>query len=281
MRPPSDLRVKAAVMLLAVSLTPCWAQQNAAQHDSPEVADNGESEPLAQVGRTIEDFTLPDYLGKEHSLSEFSEANVIVIAFLGTECPLAKVYAAQLAALSEKYSSAQVAFLGIHSNVQDTPSELGHFARNHGITFPLLKDPGNRIADRFAAQRTPEVFVLDRDRIVRYWGRIDDQFGVGYARPAVTENYLVAAIDEMIAGKPVTKPQTEPVGCHIGRVTEVGATGDITYTNQISRLIQRRCLECHRDGGIAPFAMQSYESVSGWAETMCEVVEDDRIQSAW
>ena len=235
------------------------------------------AEDDARLGRQVDDFVLQDYLGAQHSLRDYADRGIIVVTFLGTECPLAKVYGAQLEGLADKYNHRGVTFIGINSNQQDTPTELGHYARKHGIEFPLLKDPGNRIADQFDAKRTPEVFVLDRQRKVRYLGRIDDQFGVGYARPDATRNHLTQAIDEMLAGKPVTVPSTEAVGCHIGRVTRTAPTGNITYAKQISRLVQRHCVECHRDDGIASFALQRYEDVAAWAETICEVVQDQRM----
>ena len=225
----------------------------------------------------VTSFELNDYLGAPYSLKDFRESRVVVIAFLGTECPLAKVYGAQLQGVSDKFRDRELTVLGINSNQQDTPTEIGHYARDHQINFPLLKDPGNRVADQFGAKRTPEVFVLDDQRKIRYHGRIDDQFGVGYARPGPTNNYLVRAIEELLAGKPVSTPRTEPVGCHIGRVNRAKPTGDITYSNQISRLIQRHCVECHREGGIAPFALQNYDDVAAWAETLCEVVQDTRM----
>ncbi|HMO87344.1 MAG TPA: redoxin domain-containing protein, partial [Lacipirellulaceae bacterium] len=70
---------------------------------------------------------------------------------------------------------------------QDTLQEIAAFARRHGIEFPILKDPGARVADLFGATRTPEAFVLDGQRVVRYRGRIDDQYGVGAARNHATQ----------------------------------------------------------------------------------------------
>ncbi|MEM9657419.1 MAG: redoxin domain-containing protein, partial [Planctomycetota bacterium] len=131
------------------------------------------------IGRHIEDFTLPDYLGREHTLSEVEGDDLIVVAFLGTECPLAKLYAGRLQSLADAYADQGVAFLAVASNVQDSLTEIAAYARRHGIEFPVLKDRGNRVADLLGAERTPEVFLLDRDRTVRYRGRIDDQFVVG------------------------------------------------------------------------------------------------------
>ena len=84
----------------------------------------------------------------------------------------------------------------------------------------FLKDVGNELADRLGVERTPEVFVLDADRVVRYRGRVDDQFGFGVHRPAPTRRDLAAALDDLLAGRPVATPRTEPVGCRIGRVAK-------------------------------------------------------------
>ena len=225
----------------------------------------------------VADFELNDYLGTSYALNDFRESPVVVIAFLGTECPLAKVYGTQLQNLADRFEDRGVVVLGINSNQQDTPTEIGRYAQDHQITFPLLKDPGNRIADQLGAKRTPEVFVLDQRRAIRYQGRIDDQFGVGYARPGPKNNYLLRAIEELLMGSPVSTAKTDAVGCHIGRVNRVTPHGSITYSSQVSRLIQRHCVECHRDQGIAPFALQDYDDVAAWAETLCEVVADKRM----
>src|SRR5688572_29764388 len=113
------------------------------------------------LGRQMDDFQLDDYLGTQHSLNELAGKKAVVIAFLGVECPLAKLYGPRLAELAAEYEPQGVAFLGIDSNRQDTLLEMGHYARQHKIDFPLLKDPGNAVADQFGARRTPEVFVLD------------------------------------------------------------------------------------------------------------------------
>jgi peroxiredoxin len=142
----------------------------------------------APVGRAIADFTLHDYLGAKHSLGDWRDKKAVVIAFLGIECPLAKQYGSRLAELATKYEPQGVAFVGIDANQQDSLAEIAHYAREHKIDFPILKDPGNALADQCGAERTPEVFVVDANRVVRYWGRIDDQYGVGYARPAATKS---------------------------------------------------------------------------------------------
>ncbi len=229
------------------------------------------------IGRQIGDFTLQDYLGAKHTLSEWEDKPALVVVFLGTECPLARLYGPRLVELAEHYSPQGVQFIGVNSNQQDTLLEIAHYARVHKIEFPLLKDAGNRIADQFGAVRTPEAFVLDEGRVVRYWGRIDDQYGVGYSRANWTTSELATALDELLAGKPVSTPITEAVGCHIGRIHRKPPQGDITYSRQISRLLQKHCVRCHRPGQIAPFSLTNYDEVIGWAETICEVMDDGRM----
>jgi peroxiredoxin/mono/diheme cytochrome c family protein len=229
------------------------------------------------VEQAIASFKLHDYQGKEWALADFARAKVIVVAFLGTDCPLANRYADRLAELAKEYGPRNVAFLAIDSNQQDSLVQMAHMAKIHRMDFPFLKDPGNVIADRFGAKRTPEICVLDADRKIRYRGRVDDQFGIGYARPAPKERDLVRALDELLASKPITRPETELSGCFIGRVQREAPHGDITYTKHIARLLQARCVICHREGGMGPFALTSYKDAAAWAETIGEVVHSRRM----
>ncbi|HEY4307851.1 MAG TPA: redoxin domain-containing protein [Pirellulales bacterium] len=228
----------------------------------------------------MENFSLPDFHGQPHSLDEY-QGKLVVVAFLGVDCPLAKNYALRLRDLAAEFESQGVAFVGIDSNVQDSLTEIATYALVHGVTFPVLKDNNNVIADRLGAERTPEVFLLDRARVIRYWGRIDDQYGfktgAGYVKPKLTERNLADAISEVLAGNQVTRPVVKAAGCFIGRVSKKPPHGDVTYTNQIARILQNRCVECHRTDEVAPFSLTSYEEVAAWAETIREVVQQGRM----
>jgi peroxiredoxin len=227
--------------------------------------------------RVIADFTLRDYRGAERSLREFADRKLVVIAFVGTECPLARLYGTRCGELARQYEPRGVAFIGISSNQQDSVTALGHFAREHKIDFPILKDVNNVVADRFGAERTPEVFVLDGERKIRYRGRVDDQYGIGYNRPKAEHRYLRDALDRLLAGKPVSASVTEAEGCFIGRVQQPARDGPITYCKQIAPILQRRCIECHHQGAIGPFPLTSYEDTVAWAQTIREVVKKNRM----
>jgi peroxiredoxin len=229
------------------------------------------------VGKQVAPFELKDFGGKTHRLADLADKQAVVIVFLGTECPLAKLYAPRLAQLAERYADSNVAFLGINSNQQDSLSELAAYHKTHGLNFPLLKDLNNVIADQMGAQRTPEAFLLDKDRTIRYWGRIDDQYVVGRQRDKATRHDLANAIDQLLAGKPIEVATTEAPGCYIGRVHEPVADSDVTYTKHIAPILNKSCVECHREGEIAPFSLTSYDEVVGWAETIAEVVREQRM----
>ncbi len=242
---------------------------------------------LADPGQAtaISDFTLKDFRGKSHSLSDFVDQRLVVVAFLGTECPLAKLYGKRLAEMQADYDQAhpgEVAFLGVMSNRQDAITEIAAYARIHKIAFPLLKDLNHPVADQFGANRTPQAFLLgpvsdDGSRRVLYQGRIDDQYGIGYVNEKPRRRDLAIAVDEALAGKPVSQPSAEAVGCIIGRKRKADPDAEVTYCNQIASILQKRCVQCHRDGEIAPFALTDFDEVVGWAEMIQEVVQDRRM----
>jgi peroxiredoxin/mono/diheme cytochrome c family protein len=250
----------ASVLIAVAILVPCAKAEN-----------------NAALGRKVDNFKLQEYRGAEHALQDLAGGRATVIAFLGTECPLAKLYGPRLAELAEKYASQGVAFVGIDANRQDSLSEMAAYARTAGIKFPLLKDTGNVVADAIGAARTPEVFVLDRDHVVRYSGRIDDRYGIGYIRDKVAHDYLATVLDELLAGNPVATAHVDAVGCLIGRTHEPKAGSDVTYSKQVARIMQEHCVSCHRPGEIAPFALTDYSEVAGWADTIAEVVRERRM----
>lgn len=232
------------------------------------------------IGKKADNFSLPDYRGKVHSLSDYKD-KLVVLAFVGTECPLAKTYAPRLKSLAAEFEKQGVVFLGMDANQQDSLTEIGAYARVHEIAFPILKDNNNEIADKLGAVRTPEVFLLDKNHVVRYWGRIDDQYGfktgAGYVKPKLNQRNLAEAIDQVLAGKEVSNPVVKADGCFIGRVAKAKPHGDVTYSKQIARIMEARCVECHRSGEVAPFTLGSYDDVVGWGETIREVVQEGRM----
>jgi peroxiredoxin len=229
------------------------------------------------LGRKITDFTLKDTNGHDVSLSDFRQKKAVVVIFAGTECPVNNQYMARMDQLHKAYASQEVQFLIINSNCQDTAEQVAEHAKKYAIPFPVLKDEDNHVADQFGAQRTPEAFILDAEGKVCYQGRIDDQFGILYQRPAPTRRDLALALDEVLADKPVSVPFTTVFGCVIGRVPKPKVAGSITFSKQVARILQKNCQECHRPGQIGPMSLLSYDDASSWAETIREVIQQGRM----
>ena len=182
----------------------------------------------------------------------------MVVAFLGTECPLAKLYAPRLVELAAEFKDRGVAFVGIDSNQQDSVTELAHYAKEHKVEFPLLKDAGNTIADQFGAVRTPEVFLLDSDRMVRYWGRIDDQYGFQESGVGLSARRADAPRSGRGPGRSAGRQARQPGqrGQHRAAASAASkqpvANSEVTYTKHIATIFNANCVYCHRAGQIAP-----------------------------
>src|SRR5260221_7653885 len=102
-----------------------------------------------RIGARVADFTLCDHRGQAYRLGDTTDRKLIVVVFLGVDCPLARLYGPRLAELARAYEGRGVAVLGIHANAHESPADLSRYAREHQIGFPLLYDPGNIVADRF------------------------------------------------------------------------------------------------------------------------------------
>ena len=238
----------------------------------------GSEKAPSRLGAPVPEFSLKDFRGKNHSLSEYNSSPVVVLAVVGTECPLAKQYAVKLQKMADAYSDRGVTVLAIDANRQDALSEIAAFAKSNSLTFPILKDLNQEVVNGLQATRTPEVFVLDKQRVVRYRGRVDDQYAVGGKfRKSPSREDLKIAIDEVLEGKAVSVPETPSMGCLISRSREPDRNATVTYSNQIARILQKNCVECHRPGEIAPFSLTDYHEVAGWADMIVEVTQSHQM----
>ena len=168
------------------------------------------------TGSRAPDFSLPAAAGGATTTlsQELARHRLTVLMFIATRCPFSNAYNGRMEKLSSDYASRNVAFIGINSNEGEPAAAVVEHARTHGLTFPILKDGGSRVADLYGAQRTPEVFVLDGSGAVRYHGRIDESAD----NPSgVRSPDLRNALDALLAGGPVPVAETKAFGCSIKR----------------------------------------------------------------
>jgi len=165
------------------------------------------------IGATIEDFKLPDPDGKEHSLNSLKGKNGSVLIFISVQCPISNAYNERMEKLAQDYGSRGVTIIGINANnTEPADAVKAHAAEKH-LTFPILKDPGNKIADRLGATRTPEAYFLDANNRLLYHGRIDNNKD----ESQIESRDLREALDAALAGKPIQKTTATAFGCTIKR----------------------------------------------------------------
>ncbi len=249
--------------LILLAVWSCWNVAGASGQD-------------AEAGK-IRVIQLMSLEGKPVSVEPQEDQQWTVLCFTGVECPLAKLYAPRLVQLAAEFAEQNVRFIGLNSNQQDSAAEFAEFVTRNEIPFVCCKDLDNVIADRFEVTRTPEVIVLDHRLEVRYRGRVDDQYLPGISRAQPQRQDLRIALQELISGRAISVARTEPEGCLIGRVKTPVADAEVTYANQVSRILQANCVECHREGEIGPFVLNDYDEVVGWAEMIVETIEDGRM----
>jgi peroxiredoxin len=169
------------------------------------------------IGAKVPEFSAKDVNDRTHTLSDFRSKKAIVVVFVGTECPISNLYILTLTEMHQKYAPKGVQILAINSNDHDSYAEVVAHAKERTLPYPVLKDTGHTAADALGARRTPEAFVLDSEFVIRYNGRIDDQYGYSYRRASPSKTELRDAVEDILAGRPVATPRSEVQGCVIGR----------------------------------------------------------------
>jgi peroxiredoxin len=175
-------------------------------------------EARAEVGSAAPDFVLANVYGKPYSLSEF-RGQVVVIDFNSVRCPWSLGFDAEHRRLWREYAPQGVQFLAINSNHNDTLAEVRLHQIGKDLTFPQLKDYGNRVADVYQARTTPHVYIVDAEGVLVYAGQPCDR-GAGAAEPDARSNNISEILDALVAGEDVEPRQTAPWGCTVKRVSD-------------------------------------------------------------
>jgi len=159
---------------------------------------------------------LPGVDGKNYSTSSFRDKQVLVIVFFGNGCPTCKAAEERLIAIQRDYGEKGVQVLLVNSNNSslsppDTFTAMSKRAQENKYNFPYIKDEDRKLARSFGAVTTPHAFLLDRDRKLRYRGRIDNARQVS----RVTIHDVKNALDDLLSSREVAVPETQSFGCSI------------------------------------------------------------------
>jgi len=232
----------------------------------------------AGVGRQVEDleFTLRD--GRRLKLSDVSGSRGLVVAMTSSTCPVSKRYAPTLSRLQRELADAGIGLLLVNPFSSEKGQNVEAFLADNGLEAPYVGEGGRLLATALRASSTTEALLLDANRTLIYRGAVDDQHGLGYRREAPRLEYLREAVAAMLGGARPRVAATEAPGCELDLPAEKRArAAGVTYYKDVARIIQQNCLQCHRDGGIAPFALDDIASVMDRAKTIRRVVEQGHM----
>lgn len=218
-----------------------------------------------QPGERVDNFRLLDQRGTSHELYYLSDMPVIVLAAQQNGCSASREAAPQLQALHDQYASRGVAVRMFNSTSGATRESVTQEMSQPGVTLPVLLDPTQLVGESLGATRAGEVFVIN----TKDWT-------LAYRGPA---SHVQEAVDATLAGTKLKHSKMRVRGCSV-RLPEYKrdrAHARISYEHTIAPMLQAKCVTCHREGGIAPWAMNSYEMVKGFSPMIREVLRTERM----
>ncbi|MFN0054248.1 MAG: redoxin domain-containing protein [Planctomycetales bacterium] len=257
----------------------CWAglvpQLVAAPPSEPVPAN---ATPDLRLG-----LSLIDLKGQAHRIGGHRPQAATIVVFLSTECPIARGYITELNRLAAAFAgdSSRAVLLGAICDATVTRRDAARFAEEFQIAFPVLFDGSGELAATLRPTHVPEAFVLDRRDTVVYRGRIDDAYaGLGQRRSKVEHHDLEVAVRAVFNDVPVATPQTTPVGCQFESRGAAAEPAKVTYTRDIAPLLAAHCMNCHREGEVAPFPLTDYRHAAKRAGQLAEVT-GSRFMPPW
>jgi thiol-disulfide isomerase/thioredoxin len=236
----------------------------------------GRAQEAVKIGDQVGKVKFTDIRGLPRSLDDFGKKKAYILVFTNTSCPLAKRYLPTLTALDKEFAGKDVQFIGVNSAEEDSIISMATQAVQHEVEFPFVKDFGGVCARALGVRRTPEAVILDADKRLRYRGRIDDQYRLGGVRKEPTSRNLRDALEAVLAGKKVATAETEVDGCPITFAKE-RKPREVNFAEHVAPILQKHCWSCHQTGGSGPFGLTSYKQASSRAETIAEVVVQQRM----
>ena len=224
-----------------------------------------------------------DVHGKSYALNNQPTVQLTAVVFMSVDCPISNKYVPELNRLAKLAAANEnVQFFGVISDPTVSLAKAAAFAKEYDLAFPLLFDATGELAARLVPTITPEAMLLDRSGRIVYRGRIDDRFiDLRKQNPEVKTHDLEDAAKALLAGKAPAVAKTQAVGCYFeawGKDFPVPKI--VTYNRDIAPILNANCVQCHRDGEIAPFSLMTYQTAAKHARQIARVT-DERLMPPW
>lgn len=227
--------------------------------------------PQSVIGTKAPSPRLTGLDGKPVAFDSLRGKSATVVVFVSFECPVSNSYPELLNELAKTQAEKGVRVVLV-CPTSEPAADVAKAAAGFKLSIPVLIDSRKELAKGLTAAITPEAFVLDGEGVVRYRGRIDDAYSARLKRnPVITSHDLADALTSVLAGKPVAKAVTSPVGCTID-LDDVAApkSGAVTYHRDVRPILNAHCVVCHRQGEVGPFALTTYNQARRWAADIKE-----------
>lgn len=232
--------------------------------------------PGDSIGRRMPKLESRDVLGQPVNFVELARSgNGLAVLFRSETCPVSKQYGPTFERLATILKDRGVAMVVVNPVATDPKDAIAKF-RESLMAVPYVHDVDETLAAALGARSTTEAFLFDKALTLRYRGGVDDQFAVGAALEKPRHEWLITAVAEMIAGQNASHAVTDPSGCVIEPEPAGGKAAPespVTFHDRISRILQKHCQECHREGGLAPFPLANYDDAKAHRAMIAREVE--------
>ncbi|HEY2358333.1 MAG TPA: redoxin family protein, partial [Phenylobacterium sp.] len=223
------------------------------------------TEAMASAPMRVDNFLLVDANFEAHELYRLADAKAVVLVTQANGDAVMRSQAPALKALKAAYAQKGVEFMMLNSNLKDSREAIQAEAAKSGYDTPILMDSYQLVGESLGVTRSAEVIVVDpKTWKVAYRGALDS------ASAAKT-------LDALTAGQAVTFAASTPSKGAAIAFPARGQTARITYVKDVAPIVEAKCVACHEEGGIGPFAMKDYASVKGFSPMIREVIRTDRM----
>ena len=268
----AQVAVNYKIVLLGMASLLCTpAVWSAVPATGPATAPVAMTEPLRGV----------DVQGVSHSLAYEPAVRATAVVFVSTQCPISNKYVPELNRIAGAHKDDAVRIFAVLSDPTLTRAAAAQYVKEYQITYPVLFDASGELARRLAPTQTPEAIVLDATGEVKYRGRIDDLWvDLRKQKIAAETHDLNDALTAVAAGKAPQTVKTPVIGCYFEAWKPGPTPTKVTYTRDIAPILNANCVQCHREGEIAPFPLTGYSDAMKHAKQMSRVT-DERLMPPW
>ncbi len=235
------------------------------------------AEAADPIPARIVDAVSVDVDGNVVRLGRDERMRAVALVFVDVGCPIAKRYAPRLNEIAALATERGVSFYGVLSDPDVGFARGRQYRDEFALKFPLLLDTSGELASRLQPTHVPEAFVVTSSDALAYRGRIDDWFAApGKPRATVTSHDFADAITAVATGNEPKNARTEPVGCEFEGWDDT-PPDDVNWARHVAPILNAHCVECHREGEIGPFALDTYKRARRRAKMIARVVEDGQM----